>query len=150
MGIDDRLAPVELVIDRGEGGIARIFPVVVGENAYAVGLQGPEGVLDFLQAPLHVRQRNSGEEAEAAGMIAHDLRLRVTSFEIDVSGMSVSARFDAASLRVECAVVDGRDAPHALSEGDRRKIERTIQDDVLAARRHPDIRFRSQRASPVS
>ena|SRR5579883_2390298 len=76
---------------------------------------------------------------------AHDLELRVGRFtiEVDPAAPSVSARFDPASLRVEHALHDGRPAPAALSAADKRKIERTIADEVLEPRRFPEIRFAS-------
>jgi polyisoprenoid-binding protein YceI len=66
--------------------------------------------------------------------VGHDVTLRVTTFAIDIGeGDVVSARFDARSLRVEGAIPP-RDA---------RDIERHTADDVLAARRFPEILFRS-------
>jgi polyisoprenoid-binding protein YceI len=68
--------------------------------------------------------------------VGHDLRLSVTRFAIDVAADdAIHARFAADSLRVE----------GAISDGDRRTIERQTADDVLAARRHPEIHFRSTR-----
>jgi hypothetical protein len=76
--------------------------------------------------------------------VGHDVTLRVTQFVIDIDGVApaeagageatcatVVARFDAGSLRVTGAV----------PPKDAREIERHAADDVLAARRHPDIRF---------
>lgn len=74
--------------------------------------------------------------------IAHDLRIRVSRFVIEADADRVRARFDAASLRVECALRDG--AEHPLSERDRRQIEHHIADGVLKARRWPEIRFDSR------
>ncbi len=75
--------------------------------------------------------------------IAHDLELRVARFTIAVGDdLTIDARFDAASLTVLHALRDGRPSD-ALSPADRRSIERTILDDVLEARRHPEIRFRA-------
>ncbi|SRR6266542_2779338 len=66
--------------------------------------------------------------------IGHDVTLRVTTFAIDIGeGDVVSARFDARSLRVDGAV----------PPKDARDIERHAADDVLAARRFPEILFRS-------
>lgn len=75
--------------------------------------------------------------------IAHDLKIRVETLELTVDGDSVEARFDAGSLRVVCARKDGRDASGTLSGGDKKKIEKNLREDVLHARRHPDVRFRS-------
>jgi polyisoprenoid-binding protein YceI len=67
--------------------------------------------------------------------MGHDVTLRVTSLSIDISAAddAVQARFDARSLRVE-GDVPPRDA---------RDIERHAADDVLEARRFPEILFRS-------
>lgn len=73
--------------------------------------------------------------------VAHDLKLRVTRFSIDVDDDSVRADFAADSLRVLHAIRDGRDDPSALSPADRQKIENNIVEDVLLARRYPSIRF---------
>ena len=75
--------------------------------------------------------------------VAHDLKLRVERFEIAVDDQGIHARFDASSLRVVCARAGGKDDLRALSERDRREIEATIARDVLDARSHPAIDFRS-------
>jgi len=75
--------------------------------------------------------------------VAHDLELAVDRFRIDWSFERVSATFDTTSLRVLYAVVSGQPVPDALSAGDRRKIEKTIADDVLVTSKHPDARFES-------
>lgn len=77
--------------------------------------------------------------------VAHDLKLRVGAFTIDVADdlHSVESSFDAASLRVVAAMRDGREQPSALSERDRRSIEGTIVSDVLEAKKYPEIRFAS-------
>lgn len=93
--------------------------------------------LDSTTAECLVFTRKEGMLA-AAG---HDLKLRVGHFEIEADPAAVRARFDAASLRVVCAVREGRDDPAALSERDRREIEQTVQAKVLDARAHPWISF---------
>lgn len=82
--------------------------------------------------------------------IAHDLRIAVTRFEIEVAEdrSSVRATFDATSLRVETARKDGRDNPGALGAGDKRKIEGNIADDVLEVRRHREAKFESTQVRP--
>jgi len=77
--------------------------------------------------------------------IAHDLKLAVGSFTIDAEDAThaLDARFDARSLRVVCAMRDGREAHEVLSEKDKREIERNIEKDVLDTRRHAEVRFRS-------
>lgn len=75
--------------------------------------------------------------------VAHDLKIRVTRFSIrvDEETNAIDATFDPASLRVVGAMKSGADAPGALSDSDRRKIEEHIVDDVLQAKKHPEIRF---------
>ncbi|MBX3274391.1 MAG: YceI family protein [Sandaracinaceae bacterium] len=77
--------------------------------------------------------------------VAHDLELEVGRFTVEVSddGASIRARFEAGSLRVVEPIVDGRRAPGTLSDKDKRKIEENLRDDVLHAKRHPEIVFES-------
>lgn len=77
--------------------------------------------------------------------VAHDLKIRVTRFSIDVDPATnaITATFDPASLKVVCAMKSGQEAHGALSESDRRKIEGNIRDDVLQSKRYPEIRFAS-------
>ncbi len=84
----------------------------------------------------------------ALSAIAHDLELAVGRCTIEVSdALAIDARFALDSLRVLHAVKDGRPTT-ALGDGDKRKIERTLADEVLAVRRHPEARFVG-RAEPV-
>lgn len=75
--------------------------------------------------------------------IAHDLKIRVTKFVIDVDEPSraIDARFDAHSLRVVCAMSDGAESPGTLSRENKREIEGNIVRDVLEARTYPEIHF---------
>ena len=82
----------------------------------------------------------------ALSALAHDLEIGVGRFTIEVTDeLAVDAKFDAGSLTVLHAIKDGR--PHHVADGDKRKIERTIADDVLDARRYPEIRFRAGSAA---
>jgi hypothetical protein len=83
------------------------------------------------------------EKAGLFSAAAHDLKLRVERFEIEVERAAVQARFDASSLRVVCAMSSGREDPGALSERDRRDIEATIARSILDAPGHPFISFHS-------
>jgi polyisoprenoid-binding protein YceI len=98
---------------------------------------------DANQADCHVFTFKEG----LLSPIAHDLKIRVTSFaiEVDEAGRSVKATFDATSLRVVCAQKDGIDEAGLLGDADRRKIESNILNDVLHAGRHPEARFESTR-----
>ncbi len=81
--------------------------------------------------------------------MAHDLRIRVTRFavEVDEDQWRVEGRFDAASLRVVCAMRGGVDAPEDLGGTDKRRIEESIVREVLEAERYPEIRFVSTSAT---
>ncbi len=82
--------------------------------------------------------------------IAHDLKHRVTAFTVDVDDRTgaIDARFDARSLRVECVMRAGREAPGSLRDDQKREIEGNVIKDVLHARRHPEIRFVSREVEP--
>ncbi len=75
--------------------------------------------------------------------VAHDLKLRVTKFTLAWDGVTLTARFDPRSLRVVDALVKGRESPGSLSDGDKKKIEKSIVQDVLHARKHRSIEFHS-------
>jgi hypothetical protein len=73
--------------------------------------------------------------------LAHDLQIRATDWEIEIDGDAVRARFGLGGLRVDGAVQHGRLADGVLSSSDRGKIERTMADDVLEAKRFPTATF---------
>jgi hypothetical protein len=70
--------------------------------------------------------------------LAHDLQIRCRSFTVVRRGEQLEARFMLASLQVDGAVERGAVAPGVLSDGDRRKIEQTMAQDVLEVRRFPE------------
>ena len=76
--------------------------------------------------------------------VAHDLKLKLERFTVEISQSGVEATFDTRSLRVECAMSDGRDARGVLSARDVTKIESQIREDVLHSGRFPEARFVSQ------
>ncbi|MCC6807492.1 MAG: YceI family protein [Deltaproteobacteria bacterium] len=82
----------------------------------------------------------------ALSAMAHDLEIAVERFTLSIADdrSRIEAKFDPSSLRVLHAVADGR-ATSALSDRDKRKIERTIADDILDVTRYPEIRFVSSR-----
>jgi polyisoprenoid-binding protein YceI len=73
--------------------------------------------------------------------VAHDLKITVTKFGLDVDGDSVKAEFDAGSLKVRCAMKDGQENPSALPGFAHGEIEKNVVNDVLEAKKHPVIRF---------
>ncbi|TNF25789.1 MAG: YceI family protein [Deltaproteobacteria bacterium] len=77
--------------------------------------------------------------------VAHDLKVKVGRWELSYDGGAIDATFDPTSLSVVCAMRNGSDAPGAIPARDVKKIEGSIQSDVLATKRHREIRFRSTR-----
>lgn len=73
--------------------------------------------------------------------VAHDLELRLTRFTIEEAEGQLTADFDAASLRVVCAMKDGRPSPGTLPAFAHGEIEKNAAADVLDVRRHPRIAF---------
>ncbi len=73
--------------------------------------------------------------------LAHDLHINVTSFDIDLGGTDhfISARFDARSLRVDCAMVNGRERPDILSLREKDDINNNIIREVLHTDLYPEI-----------
>ena len=98
-------------------------------------------VYDASNAECHVYTYKEG----VLSAIAHDLKIRVSTFRIDVSEGEgdIQGEFDAASLSVVCAMNGTRELHGSLSDSDKRKIERNIRKDVLNVRRFPLIRFRA-------
>jgi hypothetical protein len=77
--------------------------------------------------------------------VAHDLKIRVSRFVIDADEQTrrITARFDAGSLRVVCAMRGDAEMPGVLSRENKREIEATIVRDVLHAEQYPEIGFTS-------
>lgn len=73
--------------------------------------------------------------------LAHDLRLTVQRFSIELDQGRVTARFDPRSLHVDGVVSNGDLHEDVLSERDRKQIGATIIDDVLRCGAHPEIQF---------
>jgi hypothetical protein len=82
--------------------------------------------------------------------LAHDLKHRVTRFSlrVDEETRAIEAEIDARSLRVECVMNEGVESTGGLSDDDKKKIEVQIVEDVLNARRHPMIKFKSTSVLP--
>ncbi len=72
--------------------------------------------------------------------VAHDLKI-TASATLHRDGAEVRLEVDPRSLRVQCAMKDGEEAPEVLSARDRKKIDKLIVSDVLAVRRHPTLRY---------
>ena len=75
--------------------------------------------------------------------VAHDLRLRVTRFSLELDGDGVVASFDTSSLLVDCPMKNGVENPAALSASDKHKIAAQIRDEVLHSAKYPSATFRA-------
>lgn len=117
----------------------------------AAGLSGPATIAPLLTAE-DTMQVFTEKEAELLVLtrkegllsrLGHDLKLAAGRFriEIDEAGRRVEASCEAASLRVVCALRDGRDDPGELSPGDQADINQKLQRDVLDVAHHPTIRL---------
>jgi polyisoprenoid-binding protein YceI len=75
--------------------------------------------------------------------VGHDVEVEAGSFRVDVDAEAgtVEAFVDAGSVRVRGALRDGRVDPSLLSASDARTIDQNLRDEVLEARRYPEIRF---------
>jgi polyisoprenoid-binding protein YceI len=81
--------------------------------------------------------------------MAHDLRIAIGTFSIDVdeASGSIVASFDTSSLRVDTPMKDGAENPSALSASDKEKIAGQIREDVLHSSKFPAATFRSTSVS---
>jgi hypothetical protein len=63
------------------------------------------------------------------------------SFIIELAGEEhfINARFDAESLRVDCALVDGSERPDLLSAKNREEIDKSIIREVLETDKYKEI-----------
>jgi hypothetical protein len=76
--------------------------------------------------------------------LAHDLRINVGSFVVELCDDDmINAAFDADSLRVDSAMVDGAERPDLLSDADREEINRSILKEVLQSDTYRKISFTS-------
>jgi len=73
--------------------------------------------------------------------VAHDLKLRVGTFSVQLDGNKLTARFDARTLIVVSAMKEGVERAGLLGPRDHQKIERTVADEVLQSARYPEIAF---------
>lgn len=79
--------------------------------------------------------------------VAHDLRIELQRFEIQLDGEAVSANFDLKSLRVEGPMQHGVLQAEQYDASKRAEVEKAMHGDVLHTDKHPTARF-SGRAVP--
>lgn len=102
--------------------------------------------LDASQVRCHILTYKEG----LLSAVAHDLKIDVQklSLEFNPQTKGVVATFDPTSLRVSCAMKDGREQHDTLKDKDKRDIETNIAKDVLETKKHKEIRFESSTVEP--
>ncbi|MEQ1503703.1 MAG: YceI family protein [Myxococcota bacterium] len=81
--------------------------------------------------------------------VGHDVKLAVNVWKLETDdGGTLVATFDPKTLAVVAAMKDGAENPSALSDKDKRTIEGYVRDDILEARRFPQIRFTATGVEP--
>lgn len=73
--------------------------------------------------------------------VAHDLRLHVERFTIEVEGTRVHASLDPASFVVDGVMQNGRLDATGIGTRDKAKIGQNIREEILRTSRHPKIEF---------
>ena len=73
--------------------------------------------------------------------VGHDLRLKArrSTWTWDGDAHTLTASIETGSITVESAREGDRDAPGSLSDGDKKKIEASMRDDVLRVKKHPEV-----------
>lgn len=72
---------------------------------------------------------------------AHDLRLTLGSFELEIEGRDIQGSFDPRSLVVDGVVKGPRVDPKVLSEKDKSDILNNLAEHVLRWRQHPTVTY---------
>ena len=135
MGVDHRLATVELFHDRRERRVAQELALVVGHHADAVHLQRVESICDLAQAAFDVRHRHDSEQAEAARVVRDHLGAEVVALVGERAGGVVVAEEHA---RLADRQDRGRDA--ALVHVVDRLCDRPSHQRLLAGAPAGDLR----------
>jgi hypothetical protein len=73
--------------------------------------------------------------------MAHDLKIKVGHFSIELEGDALAATFDPKSLKVVTTRKDGKDAPGLLPNMLYAEIEKNAREDALNAKKFPVIRY---------
>ena len=75
----------------------------------------------------------------------HDVKLRVTDFEVVADRSGVRGTFRASSLEVVCAMSNGEENLGALSDSDKATIQGYVDNDILQTSEFPDIEWTTTR-----
>ena len=85
VNVDQRLAPIQFLINGRESRVTEPYVSVVGKERDAVRFQSVERILGFVEGALGVRERNRGETSEAPWMIRDQFRGRLVAASRDFS-----------------------------------------------------------------
>lgn len=75
--------------------------------------------------------------------MAHDLKIRVERFSLEVDEAAASGTFDATSLKVVTPMKNGAENSGVLPALLYSEIEKNIQNDVLETKRFAEVKFKS-------
>ncbi|MGV3623280.1 MAG: YceI family protein [Archangium sp.] len=73
--------------------------------------------------------------------MAHDLKLELTRFTIDLDATSARAEFDASSIKVVTPMKDGAEHPSLLPTALYGEIEKNARNEVLNAKKYTQVPF---------
>lgn len=73
--------------------------------------------------------------------VAHDLKLAIGRFTLELDGEALGATFDPATIKVLTTRKDGADHPGLLPAMMYGEIEKNTRDDVFETRKFPSIRY---------
>lgn len=73
--------------------------------------------------------------------MAHDLKLAIGRFSLELEGEALGATFDPSTIKVVTTRKDGADHPGLLPAMIYGEIEKNARDDVLDTRKFPSIRY---------
>ena len=76
--------------------------------------------------------------------VAHDLQLTLEKWSLRREGREIIFEAWPESLQVDGAMVRGKLEPRGISDKDRRKIRKNIQERILDTRKNPKIVFRGK------
>jgi polyisoprenoid-binding protein YceI len=90
------------------------------------------------QGTIHVFTFKEG----VLSAVAHDLRIRLEKFSIELDGESVRGDFDLKSLFVDGPMENGELQANQYDAGKRADVEKAMHNDVLRTDKHPRAAFR--------
>src|SRR3954451_15119647 len=94
MNEDHRIPPVQFFHQRSPRSITEVDVIDGTMKDDAVRLEDIKSVRSFSERPIHVRQKQRGEEAETSWMLSYDLRCVFVYFPGFATGLEVISEVD--------------------------------------------------------